>query len=173
MLAYISLNIAGLPTSVPGLGGAPVANPDIYNAVITGKTLTVSDPAKGLIGNDVYVYGVKVSGAAPAGLVLNTDGTFTYTGAPTSFAYCGNGAISGAACSTVTLGAAPIEAASGISCIVPSPTYTSNVATTLSIKPPGVLAFCKDAAGYPLTIAASPAPVLAGGTVAMDENGGF
>ena len=173
MLAYLSLNGAGLPTLVPGLGGAPVANPDIYNAVITGKTLTVSDPAKGLIGNDVNVYGVKVSGAAPAGLVLNTDGTFTYTGAPTSFAYCGNGATSGAACSTVTLGAAPIEAATGISCIVPSPTYTSNVATTLSIKPPGVLAFCKDAAGYPLTIAASPAPVLAGGTVTMDENGGF
>ncbi len=31
--------------------------------MISGKTLTVSDPAKGLIANDVNVYGVKVSGA--------------------------------------------------------------------------------------------------------------
>ncbi|PYX70940.1 MAG: hypothetical protein DMG78_17125 [Acidobacteria bacterium] len=169
MLAYISINGAGLPLA--GSLAAAVANPDTYNAVVAGKTLTVSDPAKGLIGNDVNVYGVQVSGTAPAGLTLNANGTFTYTGAPTSFTYCAN--TSTTACALVTLGAAPIEAASGISCIVPSPTYTSNVATTLSIKPPGVLAFCKDAAGYPLTIAASPAPVLAGGTVAMDENGGF
>ena len=56
-----------------GLGAAPVANPDTYNALIAGKTLTVSDPAKGLIGNDVNVYGVKVSGTAPAGLTLNTE----------------------------------------------------------------------------------------------------
>ena len=169
MLAYISINGAGLPLA--GSLAAAVANPDTYNAVVAGKTLTVSDPAKGLIGNDVNVYGVQVSGTAPAGLTLNANGTFTYTGSPTSFTYCAN--TSTTACALVTLGAAPIEAASGISCIVPSPTYTSNVATTLSIKPPGVLAFCKDAAGYPLTIAASPAPVLAGGTVAMDENGGF
>ena len=169
MLAYISVNGAGLPTLVPGLGAAPVANPDTYNALIAGKTLTVSDPAKGLIGNDVNVYGVKVSGTAPAGLTLNTDGTFTYLGAPTSFTYCANNSTT--ACALVTLGAAPMEAATGITCV--ASTYTSNVATTLSIKPPGVLAFCKDAAGYPLTIAASPAPALVGGTVAMDENGGF
>ena len=56
----------------------------------------------------------------------------------------------------MTLGPADMEGASGITCTVPTPTYTSNVATTLSIKPPGVLAFCKDAAGYPLTVAASP-----------------
>ena len=51
----------------------------------------------------------------------------------------------------MTLGAASVEAATGITCSGPF-TYTSNVATTLSIKPPGVLATCKDAAGYPLTV---------------------
>ncbi len=167
MLAYISINGAGLPAA--SALGAAVANPDTYNAVITGKTLTVSDPAKGLIANDFNVYGVQVSGTAPAGLTLNANGTFSYTGGSTSFTYCANGTTT--VCASVTLGAAPIEAASGITCTVP--TYTSNVATTLSIKPPGVLAFCKDAAGYPLTVAASPAPALAGGTVAMDANGGF
>src|SRR2546430_3356608 len=87
-----------------------------------------------------------------AGLTLNLDGTFTYTGAPTSFTYCGNGATTGPACATVNLNAATIENAAGITCTLPNPTYTSNVATTLSIKPPGALAFCKDAAGYPLKI---------------------
>src|SRR6266481_5176263 len=167
MLAYISINGAGLPAA--SALGAAVANPDTYNAVITGKTLTVSDPAKGLIANDFNVFGVQVSGTAPAGLTLNANGTFSYTGAPTAFTYCANGTTT--ACASVTLGAATFEAASGITCTVPP--YTSNVATTLSIKPPGVLAFCKDAAGYPLTVAASPAPALAGGTVAMDANGGF
>jgi len=167
MLAYISINGAGLPAA--SALGAAVANPDTYNAVITGKTLTVSDPAKGLIANDFNVFGVQVSGTAPAGLTLNANGTFSYTGAPTAFTYCANGTTT--TCASVTLGAATFEAASGITCTVPP--YTSNVATTLSIKPPGVLAFCKDAAGYPLTVAASPAPALAGGTVAMDENGGF
>src|SRR6267142_3606841 len=157
MLAYISINGAGLPAA--SALGAAVANPDIYNAVITGKTLTVSDPAKGLIANDFNVFGVQVSGTAPAGLTLNANGTFSYTGTPTTFTYCANGTTT--VCASVTLGAAPIEAASGITCTVP--TYTSNVATTLSIKPPGVLAFCKDAAGYPLTVAASPAPALAVG----------
>jgi len=170
MLAYISVNGAGTPAA-PVLAAA-VANPDIYNSVVSGQTLTVSDPAKGLIANDVNVYGVKVMGSV-AGLTLNLDGTFTYTGAPTSFTYCGNGATTGPACATVNLNAATIENAAGITCTLPNPTYTSNVATTLSIKPPGVLAFCKDAAGYPLTVAASPAPALAGGTVAMDPNGGF
>ena len=30
--------------------------------MIAGKTLTVSDPAKGVIANDINVYGVKVVG---------------------------------------------------------------------------------------------------------------
>src|SRR6266704_5343179 len=95
MLAYISVNGAGTPAA-PVLAAA-VANPDIYNSVVSGQTLTVSDPAKGLIANDVNVYGVKVMGSV-AGLTLNLDGTFTYTGAPTSFTYCGNGATTGPAC---------------------------------------------------------------------------
>ena len=103
-----------------------LANPDIYNSVLSGKTLTVSDPAKGVIANDVNVLGVKVVGTAPAGLTLNTDGTFVYTaGAPTSFMYCGNGATSGSACATVNLNAAALEAGSGIT--VNPDAYTSNL----------------------------------------------
>src|SRR5262249_58040246 len=102
-------------------------------------------------------------------LTLNSNGTFSFAATATtgSFTYCGNGATSGAACATVTLGAAPIEAGTGITCSTPI-SFSSTVSTTLAIKPPGVLAFCKDAAGYPLTIDSS-----SGAGVTVGSNGGF
>src|SRR5713101_7890710 len=191
MLAYIGINGAGLPTS-PAIAAA-VARADTYNSVVTGQTFTVSDPGKGVIANDTNVYGVQLVGTV-AGLTLNTDGTFTYTGAPTTFTYCANGAVTGTTCSsgitaTVTLGAATIEAAGGIH--VGNKAYTSNTANSLSIKPTGVLstpwssvctptptAPCHDydAAGYPLTVATSAvnAPAASAGlTLTVDANGGF
>ena len=56
MLAYIGVNGAGVPVT----GASAIANPDTYNSVITGKTLTVSDPSKGVIANDTNVYGVQL-----------------------------------------------------------------------------------------------------------------
>src|SRR5437016_8666533 len=77
MLAYISVNGAGLP-SAPALTTA-VARADTYNSVIAGQTLTVSDPSKGVIKNDTNVYGVQLLTAPTAGtLTLNVNGTFTY-----------------------------------------------------------------------------------------------
>ncbi len=174
MLAYISVNGAGLPGATAAFGAA-AAVADTYNSVISGKTLVVSDPAKGVITNDVNVSGVKVvTGTVTGGtLTLNTNGTFTFaaTAASGSFSYCGNGATSGAACATVTLGAAPIAAASGIA--VGDDAYTSTVATSLSIKSPGVLINDKDGSGYPLTVnAASVAPSV-GLTVTVDSTGAF
>jgi len=147
MLAYISVNAAGLPAA-PAFAAA-VAVADTYNSLIPGETLTVSDPAKGLIANDSNIYGVKISGAAPAGLSLNANGTFAYTGSPTSFTYCGNSPTTAAACALVTLGAAPVELGA---ITLGNDTYTSRVATTLSVKSPGVLANDTDAEGYPLTV---------------------
>ncbi len=64
-----------------------------------------------------------------------------------------------------------MEAASGI--LVNNITYTSNVATALSIKSPGVLSVDKDGAGYPLTVATSTVSPSSGLTVTVDANGGF
>jgi hypothetical protein len=170
MLAYISVNGAVLPTTGAFTANAAQAVADTYNSLITGQTLTVSDPAKGLLGNDINISGVQVQGGATvAGLSLNADGTFTYTGGPTTFTYCGNGATSGAACALVTLGAATVEPGSGIT--MNGATYTAN-ATVLGIKPPGILAFDKDGAGYPLTVNAVTAQ-SAGLTLSVDPNGGF
>jgi hypothetical protein len=176
MLAYISVNGAGLPAA-PAFTAA-IARPDTYNSVIAGQTLTVSDPSKGVIANDTNVYGVQVVGTI-AGLSLNANGTFTYLGSPASFTYCANGVVTGTACSsgitaTVTLGAAPLEAASGI--VMNPITYTSNIATSLSIKSPGILSVDKDLAGYPLAVASSAGntPVASSGlTLSVDKSGAF
>src|SRR5467141_2760347 len=181
MLAYIGVNGAGVPAA-PAFATA-VARADTYNSVIAGHTFTVSDPGKGVISNDTNVYGVTLL-ALPTGggtVTLNRDGTFTYTAgtgtSSDSFTYCANGTVTGATCSgptaTVTLGPALIETAGGITC--PNSAFSSTVATTLSIKPRGILAGCKDAAGYPLTVnAASVSGSLSpSGTVSVDPNGGL
>ncbi|MGE5320073.1 MAG: Ig-like domain-containing protein, partial [Hyphomicrobiaceae bacterium] len=178
MLAYISVNGGGLPDP----STTATANPDTYNALLAGQTLSVSDPAKGVMANDVGVYGVQLATPPANGTVtLNTNGTFTYvpTGTATadSFTYCANGTTSGAAgavCATVTLGAASVEPATGIT--MNNITYNSNVATELSIKSPGILSVDKDGAGYPLTVNGASVSALSGpgtGTLSVDPSGGF
>ncbi|MBS0375951.1 MAG: hypothetical protein JSR73_15335 [Proteobacteria bacterium] len=189
MLAYISIGGGTLPTgasAIPSLGSA-VANADTYNSLVAGQSFSVTDPSKGLIANDVNVYGVTLLTPPTNGtVVLAANGTFTYTPTGTttnsdSFTYCANGTVTGAGCSsgitaTVTLGSAAVEASTGITC--QPQTFTANTATSLNIKSPGVLAFCTDAAGYPLTVAgstaAAPLSLTAGpGTVVIDPAGGF
>src|SRR5439155_22876443 len=57
MLAYLSINSAALPAAATAAFAAVHANPDTYNSVIAGQTLTVSDPGKGVIANDINVSG--------------------------------------------------------------------------------------------------------------------
>src|SRR6266480_3773546 len=172
MLAYIGVNGALLPAT-PSIAAA-VARPDTYNSLIAGKTLTVSDPAKGVIANDTNVNGVTVLTAPANGtLTLNANGTFSYvptgTAITDSFVYYANGNT--AITATVSLDAATIEAASGIT--MGNITYNANVAGFLSIKSPGVLSVDKDAAGYPLTVATSTAVPTSPLILAIDKNGGF
>ncbi len=174
MLAYISVNGAGMPAA-PALGAA-AANPDSYS-VVPGKTLVVSDLGRGVIANDVNIYGVQVSsGPAKGTLALNANGTFQYVpnsgwSGGDSFTYCGNGATSGAACTTVTLGAAQVENASGIS--VPANSFTANTATYIKVAAPGLLTGAKDAAGYPLQVVTSSVSMSGSTNLIPDSQGGF
>src|SRR6516225_1817826 len=180
MLAYIGSNNAALPSaSGAGAFGKAQANDDIYNAVVAGQTLVISDPSKGVIANDVRVTGVTVLTPPVNGtLSLNADGTFTYVANASFtsdvFTYCANGTVSSGVCSsgvqaTVTLGASKV--ASGVTCT--SSTFTSVAATTLAIRTPGVLAGCTDAAGLPVSVDPNSIVPSTGLQVVGDANGGF
>lgn len=176
MLAYIGVNGAALP-SAPALSGA-LARADAYSSLIAGKTLTVSDPSKGLIANDTNVTGVQLLVPPKNGtLTLAANGTFTYvagTVASDTFTYCANGAVTAGVCSsgitaTVTLGAATTGSAPSAGNL----TYTANTATYLAIKTPGVLSAASDPNSYPLTLVTSSVKPSGGLTVVADQNGGF
>ena len=197
MLAYIGVNGAALPTVGAGVFTAAVANPDTYNSVVSCATgaasciaLVVTDPSKGVIANDVNVYGVQLSTPPAAGTLtcnalpsnpvpgICANGTFTYTpnaGTSTdSFGYCANGAPAGTTglCTTVTLGASALAGGKPVANAI---TYTSKMATFLKIPSPGVLSVDSDPNGLPLTVVTSS--VAASGTssvtINMDPNGGF
>ncbi len=174
MLGYVSVNGTLAPV-VPN--SSAKANADVYSAVIPGQTLTIADPGKGVIANDVNIFGVKVTtGPSHGALTLKVDGTFTYApdstwGGSDSFAYCGNGSTTSDACTTVTLNAASVEAAGNINCTGLS--FTSSLSKTVKINAPGVLAGCTDGKGYPLTVNAASIAPASGLTVNVDPNGGF
>jgi hypothetical protein len=180
MLAYISVNGAGLPFNPPNpSGGKAVA--DAYNSVYSGQTLSITDASKGVIANDQNIYSVRLVTPPTQGTVaLSSNGTFTYTAnpawtGPDTFVYCGNGAPSGDAnqCATVTLNSATLETGAGVQCGDSS--FTSNLAKTFKANAPGVLAAClTDKAGFPLTVSQAKAPVGSNGlTVTVDKNGAF
>src|SRR5437660_2317587 len=170
MLAYICVNGTALPTTGAFATPTATANPDSYFVVGT-NTLVVSDLAKGVLANDVNVFGVQVQGTVP-GLTMNTNGTFTYSGSPTTFTYCGNGQTTGAACATVTL-AACTGTCQGSGITMNPITFTAN-GTFLKIQPPGILAVDKDNAGYPLTVNNAASVTGVGTTtLSVDPNGGF
>jgi len=173
MQGYISVNGGALASSAAANQNAAVTSKTYF--LVPGNTLTVSDPAKGVIGKDVGVYGVQVKTPPARGvLTLNANGTFIYVpNAGTtsdSFVYQANG--NPALAAAVTL--APCTAASG--CLSGAPTannasYTSNVASRLNIGAPGVLASARDPAGLPLTAAVVGGAT--GGTVTLNADGSF
>jgi hypothetical protein len=201
MVAYIGVNGATLPVAAGTAGSVfatATANPDFYNSVIACATtaptctpLVVSDPSKGVIANDINVYGVQLAtppsngtvtcNAVPGNTVdgICANGTFTYTpvqggSLPDTFQYCANGTVLGATapaavCATVTLNASALAG----SPVANNITFTSNMATFIKIPSPGVLSVDSDPNNLPLNVLLTPVPTLSGGTLNMDPDGGF
>ena len=179
MLAYIGFIGADIPPD-PALTAAK-ANPDEFDAVVKGQTLTVSDPGKGVIANDLNVYAVKLLADAlthHGTLTLNPDGTFSYVADNTwtssttdTYTYCGNGATTGNACTVVALKAEALENASAITCPA-TINLTATLAKSFNLSNPGVLAACTDAGGFPLTVTAAT-NVSTNLNLTLDNHGGF
>ncbi len=188
MIAYIGVNGAALPVAQgSGVFAAAKANADTYDSLVAGQPLSITDLSKGVIANDVNVYGVTLL-AAPTGGTLTCNaqpqnpvaglcrnGTFTYT--PTasatsdSFTYCANGSVTAGVCSsgltaTVTLGASTLAGAP----TAVNQTYTAKAATYIKIPSPGLLAGNSDPNNLPLTVVLPATPPTG---VVMDAKGGF
>jgi hypothetical protein len=180
MLAYVGANGASVPAA-SGTGAA-TANADAYGSVIAGQAFSLADPGRGVLANDINVFGAKVSVAPAHGsLLLNANGTFTYTpdaswsaATPTVqdvFTYCGNGATSGPACAQVTLTPQQLETSTNIT--VPPTSWTSKLGNFIHIPSPGILTGAVDTAGYPLTVATSSISGSGFNSLIPDQKGGF
>ncbi len=201
MIAYIGVNGALLPagTGAGGVGAAAQANPDTYSSIVPCASsasscvpLVITDPSKGVVANDVNVYGVQLStppangtltcNAVPGNPVggICANGTFTYTPTPgagatataiaplvDSFGYCANGSFpstGNSLCTTVTLNLSPLAAGKPTAI---AQNYTSKMATFIKIPSPGLLAGNADPNGLPLSVvipSTSPAVTLTGAT---------
>jgi len=198
MLAYIGVNGSGLP-ALPGAGAngslSAKANPDNYPSLAAagGQTqpFSVTDVSKGVIANDINVYGVALltgpSSTGPNSGTLScpatsapgicANGTFTYTpnagssATKDGFTYCANGTVSTAGvCSsgittTVTLG--PSTLTGTLTAI--AQTYTATTATYIKVPSPGLLLGNTDPNNLALSLVTSNPPA----GVTWDAQGGF
>ncbi len=196
MLAYIGVNGSAEPPAGSIIASTAVtANADSYPSLMPCSTapcapLVVSDPGKGVIANDVGVYGVtllKAPAATTGTVILNHNGTFTFTPAPgfsgdsagtATFVYCANGSVTGTTCSSgltanVTIGANGTSDSGLIT--LSANTFTSTTNTYVAVRNPGLLAGATDSAGFPLSLvtAGTNAPTSAGLTIVADVMGGF
>jgi len=201
MQAYILINggtaivnTAGVTTgysnvSLAGVTVAAQANPDNYILPANSTAPFTFN----VLANDIGVTNAVPTGATQCTITngvqaagqtncLYLNGMYTYVPATANtalnFSYCGNGATSGAACTTVTVAAASLGA-------LPTATadsYASKVATLLNVSQPGVLANDSDATGYPLRASTSNTAVVAGSpftsttggcTITLQANGSF
>lgn len=151
--------------------GAPLARPDSFSTPVN-TPLNVAAP--GVLGNDenpaaAPLTAVLVAAPNHGSVLLNANGSFTYTPAPNyrgqdSFTYrANNGQNSNVARVRLTVTAAPPVAAND--------TYTAELGQTLTVAAPGVLANDQNPGGGALTALLIEEPVE--GTLALNANGSF
>jgi hypothetical protein len=141
------------PVSFAGQNNLPTANPDTYADLFVDGGLTVGTP--GVLGNDEDAdfdpLAARLSAAPTKGLlVLNADGSFTYTpdnryDGSDLFSYIANDGKADSAPTTVTI-------SGNVPPIALDDNYSTDLNTTLSTGLPGVLANDADVEGDSLTV---------------------
>jgi hypothetical protein len=177
MQAVLDVNDASATTNkLVAANSTAVANPDTY-AYAPGVTLTVTDPGKGVVANDVNVYGVQVLAPPATGtLTLYPNGTFTYVppaSGTVTFTYCANGTVTGTTCSSNITATVTLNASStvGTGPHANPDSYTSAIASIMRVAAPGVLVNDVDPNAYPMTAVLLTQPT--GVTIQMAADGSF
>ncbi|HXK02474.1 MAG TPA: choice-of-anchor D domain-containing protein [Verrucomicrobiae bacterium] len=175
MLAYIGVN--GATTSAPAATSSLGTIQTYY--CIPGVTLSIADPAQGVLAGATNIDGVVLSTSklanATDSIALSPNGTFTYAQVGTNKS-CG-GMFTFAVNGKTTTGTATIaQCNTSTTCETGAPTanndtYTSPVASFLHVGAPGVLANDTDPAGHPLS--AINLTGMTGGTVTLNPDGSF
>ena len=167
-------NVASVSITVNSVNDAPVAANDSYS-VNEDNSLNVSAP--GVLGNDSDVEGdpisaFLVSGPASGTLILNADGSFTYTpnanfSGVVSFTYRANDGAANSNLATVTITVNPVNDAP----VAANDSYSVNEDNVLTVAAPGVLGNDSDVDGDPLAAVLVAGP--ASGTLTLNANGSF
>ncbi len=160
---FLQIGGAGLPAAVQ-----PQVVADSFTVPPNSSTFTGN-----VLANDTAIFSAVVVGQPAIGtVVMDADGTFTYTAAtntsyPVNFSYCGNG--SSKLCTQVTLlSGTPV----GLP-VAADDSFTSAVATSILVPHPGVLANDSDPSGYPLTAQPNPKAPLPKTGVVLNPDGSF
>ena len=166
-------NVVTATITVGAVSDVPVAVADAYS-VAEDTQLSVGAP--GVLANDTDPEGglsaVKVSNPAHGTLVLNANGSFTYTPAPDfhgtdTFTYKANDGAADSNTVTVTLTVTPVNDAP----VAANDAYSTPRAVPLVVPGPGVLGNDTDVDGNPLTAAVVDAPDH--GDLTLNSDGSF
>lgn len=167
-------NVATVSLTIVAVNDPPVATADSY---VTSEDVSLTIPAKGVLANDSDIEGdsltaILVSGPAHGTVVLNSDGSFTYTPAANyngtdSFTYKANDGVADSSTATVTLEITAVNDAPTAT----SDNYTIAEDTTLSVAASGLLANDVDVDGDLLSAILVSGP--AHGNLTLNANGSF
>ena len=160
--------------TIEAVNDAPVAADDAYG---TDEDVPLQVAAPGVVGNDGDPDGdvltaTVATGPANGSLLLNADGSFTFTPAPDwggsdVFTYTAGDGHGGTATGTVALAVTPVNDVP----VAVADAYTTAEDTPLALAAPGVLANDTDADGDALKASLVSAP--AHGTLVLQASGGF
>lgn len=166
--------VATVTINVASVNDAPVAVGETYNAT-EDTTLTIALP--GLLANDSDVDGdvlraVRVTGPTRGALVLNANGSFTYTpnvnfNGSDSFTYRANDGLLDSNTVTVSIQVAAVNDVP----VAVADAYSTNQDTALNVPARGLLTNDVDADGETLTAILASGP--AHGTVSLNGDGSF